>query len=615
MPSRRRALLPELRRGLRRWRVPRWRMAGLLCAVLVIVALPYLATRTSHQDAMEASELVTHSSEVKSLTYRIAYVTRSSEAAVYRLLEGDRDPSLVDSARQAGNDVPALLGQLSDMTRDNATQQAAIGALGNVANGRLALLEQALARIEHGDRAGAVAALHDASTLFRMDQQIETVVRNEGSVLMERRAHAKRSAFQSALVLAITSIAQIVLLSIIVFVSERQIARRMRAETRESQAIRRAQMIVQAVREPIALLNAQLCTLLVNTAFSELYGLPKEEQREQRALQEVGEGAWTDGALLQRLRDVLLHDRELWDYELVQRTVGGIDRHVMVNARRLQQHEGDEPVLLLTVSDVTARALVEQQVKELNRQLEGKVEQISDVNRELEAFSYSVSHDLRAPLRHIAGFTGKLKRHLGDRVDETAAHYLDVVGTSATRMAQLIDDLLVFSRLGRGALRLQAVDMQSLVDEARALAESEAGERQIEWTVDPLPIVIGDENMLRTVWQNLIGNAVKYTGRREVAKIAIGVDRDRDGEYVFTVADNGAGFNMEYAGKLFGVFQRLHRASEFPGNGIGLANVRRIVARHGGRVWAEAEPERGASFHFSLPATELAEARTTRRPT
>jgi PAS domain S-box-containing protein len=614
MPRRHRALLPELRRGLRRWRVPRWRMVGLLCAVLVIVLLPYLATRTSHEDAMEASQLVTHSSEVKSLTYRIAYVTRSSEAAIYRLLEGDKDPVLVQNARLAGNEVPALLGQLSDMTRDNATQQAAIGALGNVVNGRLALLEQALARLRHGDRAGAVAALHDAGTLFRMDQQIETVVRNEGTVLMERRAHARRSAFDSGLVLAITSIAQIVLLSVIVLVSERQIARRMRAETRESQAVRRAQMIVRAVREPIALLNAQLCTLLVNTAFSELYGLPQEDQRELRPLQEVGEGAWTDGALLQRLRDVLLHDRELWDYELVQRTVGGVDRHVMVNARRLQQHDGEQPVLLLTVSDVTARALVEQQVKELNRQLEGKVAQISDVNRELEAFSYSVSHDLRAPLRHIAGFTGKLRRHLEQHLDETAAHYLDVIGTSATRMAQLIDDLLVFSRLGRGALRLQAVDMQSLVDEARALAESEVGERNIEWTIEPLPIVIGDENMLRTVWQNLIGNAVKYTGRREVAQIAVSVERDRDGEYVFTVADNGAGFNMEYAGKLFGVFQRLHRASEFPGNGIGLANVRRIVARHGGRVWAEAEPERGASFHFSLPATELAEARNARRP-
>ena len=614
MPSRHRALLPELRRGLHRWRVPRWRMAGLLCAVLVIVLLPYLATRTSHDDAMEANQLVTHSSEVKSLTYRIAYVTRSSEAAVFRLLEGGREPKLLDKAHRAGNEVPALLGQLSDMTRDNPTQQAAIGALGNVVNGRLALLEQALSRIQHDDRKGAVAALHDAGTLFPMDEQIDTVVRNEGTVLMERRAHARRSTFESALVLAITSIAQVVLLSIIVLVSERQIARRMRAETRESQAVQRAQMIVQAVREPIALLNGQLCTLMVNTAFSELYGLPQEEQRELRALQEVGEGAWTDGALLQRLRDVLLHDRELWDYELVQRTVGGIDRHVMVNARRLQQHGGGEPVLLLTVSDVTARALVEQQVNELNRQLEGKVAQISDVNRELEAFSYSVSHDLRAPLRHIAGFTGKLKRHLEQHLDATAAHYLEVIGTSATRMAQLIDDLLVFSRLGRGALRLQAVDMQSLVDEARALAQSEAGERQIEWTISPLPIVIGDENMLRTVWQNLIGNAVKYTGRREVARIAIDVDRDRDGEYVFTVADNGAGFNMEYAGKLFGVFQRLHRASEFPGNGIGLANVRRIVARHGGRVWAEAEPERGASFHFSLPATELAEVRTTRRP-
>jgi len=614
MPTRHRALLPELRRGLRRWRVPRWRMVGLLCAVLVIVALPYFATRVSHEDAMEAGQLVTHSSEVKSLTYRIAYVTRSSEAAIYHLLAGDRDARQLERARQASNDVPALLGQLGEMTRDNATQQAAIGALGNIANGRLALLEQALSRIQHGDREGAVAALHDAAVLFPMDEQVETVVRNEGSVLMERRAHARNSAFESALVLAITSVAQIVLLAVIVLVSERQIARRMRAETRESQAVRRSQMIVQAVREPIALLDAQLRTLLVNTAFSELYDLPQEEHRHLRLLQEVGEGAWTDGALLQRLRDVLLHDRELWDYELVQRTFGGVDRYVLVNARRLQQHESDEPVLLLTVSDVTARALVEQQVNELNRQLEGKVAQISDVNRELEAFSYSVSHDLRAPLRHIAGFTGKLKRHLEQHLDETSLHYLDVIGTSSTRMAQLIDDLLVFSRLGRGALRLQAVDMQSLVDEARALAESEAGERRIEWSIDPLPIVIGDENMLRTVWQNLIGNAVKYTSRRELAKIAIAVERDRDGEYVFTVADNGAGFNMEYAGKLFGVFQRLHRASEFPGNGIGLANVRRIIARHGGRVWAEAEPDRGASFHFSLPATELAEARTARRP-
>jgi light-regulated signal transduction histidine kinase (bacteriophytochrome) len=236
------------------------------------------------------------------------------------------------------------------------------------------------------------------------------------------------------------------------------------------------------------------------------------------------------------------------------------------------------------------------------------VAQISDVNRELEAFSYSVSHDLRAPLRHISGFARKLEHHLGAHADEKANHYIEVIAGSAQRMAQLIDDLLVFSRLGRGPLRLQAIDMQSVVDEARSLAESEAQDRRIVWKIAPLPMVIGDENMLRTVWQNLLGNAVKYTGHCEVAQIEVSVQQGRRGDYEFTVADNGAGFDMQYADKLFGVFQRLHRASDFPGNGIGLANVRRIVARHGGRVWAEAEPGQGARFHFSLPATDAAGA-------
>jgi len=346
----------------------------------------------------------------------------------------------------------------------------------------------------------------------------------------------------------------------------------------------------------------------VNNAFSELYGMGPG-QRSQPLVQ-IGGGAWSDSVLLQRLNDVLLRDRELWDYDMVQRTVDGVDRHVVINARRLQQHDGGTPALLLTVSDVTTRALAEQKVNELNRQLEGKVTQISDVNRELEAFSYSVSHDLRAPLRHIAGFARKLEQHLGDQVDEKSGHYIEVIASSAQRMAVLIDDLLVFSRLGRGALRLQAVDMQSLVDEARALAESGVSDRRIVWAIAPLPMVIGDENMLRTVWQNLLGNAVKYTGHCEVARIAVSVRQDRNGDYEFTVSDNGAGFDMQYADKLFGVFQRLHRASEFPGNGIGLANVRRIVARHGGRVWAEAEPGHGAHFHFSLPATDAAGART-----
>lgn len=585
----------------------RWRLGGLLAAVLVIVALPYIVTRSGARDALDANVRVTHSSEVKSLTYRIAYVTRDGEAAMYRLLDGDRNPQVKLRAERASKEIPSLLAQLRDMTRDDEDQQSRIGALGSTVSGRLALMDQAMLRFQRGDLRGANDALHDSGTLFNMDDLIDGIVRSEDATLLARRQGAQRATFNSSLALTITAAAQILLLAIVVIVSERQISRRLRAEEREGQAVQRSQLIVQAVREPIALLDARLSTLLVNAAFSELYGLPSNHPQ-SLSLTEIGEGAWRDSALLQRLNDVLLLDRELWDYELIQRTVDGVDRHVVINARRLQQGEGGEPVLLLTVSDVTARALVEQQVKELNRQLEGKVAQVSDVNRELEAFSYSVSHDLRAPLRHIAGFTGKLSQHLGEQADEKTHHYIEVISDAARRMALLIEDLLVFSRLGRGALRLQPVDMQSLAEEARVLAESDAPGRRIQWSMAPLPIVIGDENMLRTVWQNLLGNAVKYTGKCDVARINVDMHRNGNGDYEFVVGDNGAGFDMQYAGKLFGVFQRLHRASEFPGNGIGLANVRRIVSRHGGKVWADAQPEKGARFHFTLPASDLADA-------
>ena len=262
--------------------------------------------------------------------------------------------------------------------------------------------------------------------------------------------------------------------------------------------------------------------------------------------------------------------------------------------------------MLLTASDISAQILHERQIRELNRQLEGKIEQVSDVNRELEAFSYSVSHDLRAPLRHIGGFADKLGRRMGEDIDEKSRHYLDVIIESSKRMSALIDDLLVYSRLGRSALRLQMVDMQSMVNDTRALLDANARQdhpdHTIHWQLGNLPVVVGDENMLRQVWLNLLGNAVKYSAGSEPARISVSHDLEPDGSHHFTVVDNGAGFDMKYAGKLFGVFQRLHAPSEFPGTGIGLASVRRVLGRHGGRIWAESEPGKGATFHFTLPA-------------
>lgn len=221
-------------------------------------------------------------------------------------------------------------------------------------------------------------------------------------------------------------------------------------------------------------------------------------------------------------------------------------------------------------------------------------------NKELEAFSYSVSHDLRAPFRHIVGFAEMLKETDSIREDRTSLRYVDTIIESALSAGTLVDDLLAYSQMGRTTLVPIRVDMQRLVEEVRRLLRPDQEGREIEWIVGDLPPAMGDPGMLRQVIQNLISNALKYTRARDRAVVEI-TAQERPGETVYTVRDNGVGFEMAYVGKLFGVFQRLHRMEEFEGTGIGLANVRRIIERHGGRVWAEGRVDEGASFSFALP--------------
>jgi light-regulated signal transduction histidine kinase (bacteriophytochrome) len=221
-------------------------------------------------------------------------------------------------------------------------------------------------------------------------------------------------------------------------------------------------------------------------------------------------------------------------------------------------------------------------------------------NQELEAFSYSVSHDLRAPLRHVAGFVQLLQANAKGKLDETGARYLEVIAGAARKMGELIDDLLSFSRTGRAQMHLETVTLGPLVDECRRELEPETKGRRIEWVIGDLPEVQADRPLLRQVLANLLGNAVKYSGKRAEARIEVSARRE-SGETRVTVRDNGAGFDMQYVDKLFGVFQRLHSETEFEGTGIGLANVRRIIVRHGGRAWAEGAVDQGAAFHFTLP--------------
>jgi PAS domain S-box-containing protein len=243
---------------------------------------------------------------------------------------------------------------------------------------------------------------------------------------------------------------------------------------------------------------------------------------------------------------------------------------------------------------------VEEARRLLERRVEERTAQLQEANRELESFSYSVSHDLRAPIRHINGFVEMLTRRIGATLDPTARHYVDAITSSAKYAGNLVDDLLAFSRMGRAEMVRAHVKMNALVDQARGDLAPDISGRRIEWKIGDLAEATADPSMVRLVWRNLIGNAVKYTRFRDVAEISIGSEED-DTETRYYVRDNGVGFDMQYRDKLFGVFQRLHTGDRFEGTGIGLANVKRIVSRHGGRAWAEGEVDRGATFWFALP--------------
>ena len=577
-----------------------WRTLLLAIAVLVIVVLPFLLLRVAEQREIEAADRVAHTLQVESALQSLLAAVRGLESAsVARALGVDVPPAV--QARFADNRalIAPGLDTIERLTRDNPAQQVRLGGLRSLIGQRVALLDRISGA--SGDARTGMQRLVDELPL---QGAVYVMIDAERMHFTERSAQAEHARRQRAWAAWGSMLAQALLLVWLARLAMRDATRRNIAERTSVRANARSAAVLDTVREPIVLVDDHLRVVMYNPAFGELFALDSDIRG--RPLSTLGNGAWNNEDALRRLHDVLHRSRELWDYELRQRHEDGIERVMLVNARPMDLPDSDERVALITASDISAQKASETHIRELNRQLQGKVEQVSDVNRELEAFSYSVSHDLRAPLRHIAGFTGKLSRHLGDGLDEAGRHYLDVIGGSARRMSALIDDLLVYSRLGRSALRLQAVDVQSLVEETRAMLdadmETERPGHVVQWRIGPMPILVADENMLRQVWHNLMGNAVKYSARREPAKVEVTHRRNDEGDHHFTVRDNGAGFDMTYAGKLFGVFQRLHAASEFDGTGIGLASVKRVVTRHNGHVWAESAPGKGATFHFTLPA-------------
>jgi PAS domain S-box-containing protein len=368
-----------------------------------------------------------------------------------------------------------------------------------------------------------------------------------------------------------------------------------RLEVEVKQRAQQARLLDQT-HDPILVRDMNSVITYWNRAAEELYGWRAEEVIGRRAYELL---KTVFPAPLDELQEQLLRTGH-WEGELTRTKADGSS--VTVACRWALRRDGqDEAVSILeTNNDISARKLREEEIRRLNRELERHADELEIANKELESFAYSVSHDLRAPLRHVVGYGELLQKQAFSSLDDKSRRYMKTILESAKRMGNLIDDLLAFSRIGRAETKKTKVDLTQLANEVVAELGQETKGRDIVWKIGVLPNCRGDRSMLKLVLVNLISNAVKFTRLRSPAEVEIGCTDRPNGTEVF-VRDNGAGFDMRYVHKLFGVFQRLHSTEEFEGTGIGLATVQRIIHRHGGQVRAEGALDHGATFYFSVP--------------
>ncbi|HTW64524.1 MAG TPA: CHASE3 domain-containing protein [Bryobacteraceae bacterium] len=571
---------------------PRVALTLASCLLLLVVsALVWFDLENSR----EAERLVEHTYQVLNASEELFGTIQDAEGRQRNfLLTGDaKYPELY---RTALSSEQAAWRQLAYLTNDNPLQRARLQKLDRLIEARLALLERTIAvRREQGVQ-GAIEIVRGGQGSGLMDQiraTLDQMKAEEHRLLELRTGSAAAQAARTRWVLAGGTVLLVVLLILSGAIIESELIKLKASETllrRQADLLNRAQgpIIVWELGGPIEYWNH---------AAEELYGVDRAEAL-GRSHNDLLHPIHPLG--MPAIQDLLVRDGQ-WQGELMYWIDG---REVVVESRMTLVTEEDGRRTVLKVNrDVTEEKRAQAEIRQLNQDLERRVKertaQLEASNKELEAFAYSVSHDLRAPLRGIDGWSMALLEDYGPRLDPPAQQYLDRVRAETQRMGALIDDLLQLSRLTRVEMRREPVDLSSLARSIACRLREDQANRKIDFAIEEGLQTEGDGHLLEIMLSNLLSNAVKFSGTRAEARIEFGQNWRGD-QFAYHVRDNGVGFDMAYAGSLFGAFQRLHKQSEFPGTGIGLAIAQRVLLRHGGRIWADARPQGGATFYFTI---------------
>jgi len=559
-------------------------IVGLLSALGIILLIQWISYRATQQ-LVETSEAVAASSRLLfSLEEIVTKVQDAQRGQRGFVITGDE--SYLEPFHYGNDRIPQEIADLRQLTSDEPLLQHQLQQLEILINSARAQFRQIVdARRNSGFRAAQTEVLSGKGKQAMDDiRRLATQMKSQVQASLEERERAARTAAARVppLMLAGTLVSFSLLLAVF-YLLNREVAQRRAAEEAVARHARELNRYFTVSLDLFCIAGYDGYFKRLNPAWAKALGHSEEE-------------------LLSRPYLDFVHPDDLEATRAeAQKLAAGADTISFEN--RYRRQDGSYRWLLWKSTPDPAQQLIYASARDITDRKQAE-QALQDLNRELEAFTYSVSHDLRAPLRHIDGFSQMLSEDFGPQLPEDARRYLDRIRSGTRQMGQLVDDLLNLARVGRQELRLQVTGLSSLVEEVQRELSPETAGRQVQWDIRPLPFVECDPALMKQVFANLLSNALKYTRPRNPAVIEVGVQQE-NGLPVIHVRDNGVGFSMKYAHKLFGVFQRLHRPEDFEGTGVGLATVQRILRKHSGRIWAEAELDKGATFYFSLgPVSE-----------